>query len=323
MEIVIQNENDAWTFLERVLREGMPEGPFELVFDKWPIVEFRIKGDKFESSLTAKVMEGFIDLQKAVNRAYAKVRYDRATSSVLTDEEKYSLGIVVKVNQGSSIFQIDLQGATETFLKGVAGNMNGKQAVITVLGLALTVGSVVSYKSYLEHQRETKQIEITSFLSEQETKRMEIFAEAMTAQTAIAHAKEDTDEAFNTLLKGAKTAEFFEVGGRKVEGDVIQELVRSSRSKSNEVQLNGVCRINKVDSSKPDGFMVEVRFDDGRLFTAKLEDKFIFRRDAHRKLIQEAEWDKKPIYLKMNGKELRGEITQAVIVDVEEVPTGE
>lgn len=320
MELIINNENDAWVFLEKALKGELPEGSFELVFKDWPVVEFRIKGERFDSSLTAKVMEGFVELQKAVNRAYAKACYDKPSSAALTDDEKQALSLVVRVSQGSSIFQIDLQETAETFLKGLAGKMNGTQAVITIIGMSLTVGGVVGYKSYLENQRDLKQIETATFLSSQETERMKIFADAMEKQAILAYAKDDADEAFNTMLKGAKDADYFEIDGRKIEGTVIQDLVRSSRSRSNEVQLNGACRILKVDSSKPEGYTVEVRFEDQRTFSAKLEDKFVFRKEAHKKLIQEAEWEKKPIYLRMNGKELRGEITQATIIDVEAIP---
>jgi len=40
----------------------------------------------------------------------------------------------------------------------------------------------------------------------------------------------------------------------------------------------------------------------GLTFTAKLEDKWVYRRDANLTLLQKAEWGKEPVYLRINGK---------------------
>lgn len=315
----IKNEEDAWALLKKTIEDGISEEPFELVFENWPVLEFKLTGDKFDSSLTIKVMQSFIDLQQKLNRAYAQIKYNKPSALGLTAAEKEELEILVHVEKGSSIFQVDLQAALETFVTGVSGKMTGPEIVATVLGVGLIYGGVTCTKAYFDHQRETKQIETSTFLSEQETKRFEIFAQAMQKQPALQPAYADAEDYYNKMLKGAAEASTFEIGGQQISQEVAQELTRPTRSRAAEMQLNGLYRILKVDSSKPEGFYIGVRFEeDGRTFTAKLEDKWIFRKEANLEVLKTAEWEKQSVYLKINAKEVRGQITQASILDVGE-----
>lgn len=317
--LTISNETDAWTLLEKTIRDGMPTGPFDLVFDKWPILEFKLTGDKYDSSLTINVMKGFIDLQKNINQTYANLMYNKPNAQGLSAKEKEELEIVVKVESGSSNFQVNIQDAIETFLKGVANKMTGKEIVCAILVVSLIYGGVTVTKSYFENQIKQKQIESQSILSHEETERMKVFAEAMNQNKALIPAYERAEETYNKFLKGASEADSLQIGGQVIDRELTQALIRQTRSRSNETQLNGMYRIQKVDSSKPDAFFVGVKaVKDGCTFTAKLEDKWVFRRDEHLEELKAAEWGKKPVFLRINGKEIDGQVTQAMIVDVGE-----
>jgi hypothetical protein len=316
-DIVIENENDAWLLLEKVLKEGMPEGPFDLIFKNWPVLEFRLKGEKFDSSLTVKVMQGFVDLQKNLNSAYSQLKYNRPSAVGLSAAEREKLEIVVKVDKGSSLFKVDLQPAAEALLQGVAGKMTGTEIIITVLGVSLIAGGVICAKAYFESQRQIKQIDVVPLLSTQETERLKIFAQAVKKNEKLGIIYEDAEETYDSILRGASEADYLEIGGQKIHKDLIEDLIRQKRSRSVDVQLNGMYRILKVDSSKPEDFLVEVRSqEDGSTFTAKLEDKWVFRRETNLELLKNAEWGKAQVFLRINGKELRGNINQAVILDV-------
>lgn len=314
----ISNEAEAWALLERTLKEGLEDAPFELVFENWPSLEFKLQGAKFDSSLTVPVMQGFIDLQQKLNRAYVQMKYDKPTARNITATEKEELQIVVHVDKGSSLLSIDLNPAIETFIKGAANNMTGGDIVTTILGVALIYGGATCFKAYLNHRREIRQVDTTSYLSEQETKRMEVFADAISQQKTLAPMAEDAIEAYNSIIKGASEAETLEIGGVVINQEDIQELVREKRTPSEDAQLNGMYRIQKIDNSKPDRFMISLLSEkDGRTFTAKLEDKWVFRREANVEVLETALFERKPVYLRVNGKELRGEVKQAVILDVE------
>ncbi|WP_318557221.1 hypothetical protein [Geobacter anodireducens] len=314
---VIKSEDDAWNLLERTLKEGVPDGHIEMVFENWPVLEFKLKGDKFNSSLTVKVMKTFVDLQQKLNRAYAQMRYNRPTAGGLSAAEHKELEIVVKVDKGSTLFSVDLQPTVATLLQGVTGKMTGTEIVISVLGLGLIYGGVTFAKAYLDSRRQEKQIEIASLLSNEETKRLGIFADAVNKQENLLSACRDSEETFDSFIKGASDADYLEIGGQRIYKEALDEMVKQTRSRSTDVQLNGWYRILYVDSSKPDGFVVGVRSqENGKEFPAKLEDKWVFRMAAHLNRLQAAEWGKKPIYLRINGKEIRSGVSQATIIDV-------
>jgi hypothetical protein len=314
--LTIANENDAWALLKETLQEGMPEGPFKLDFENWPILQIKLTGENFESSLTTQVMKGLLELQANFNRAYMQLRYGEGTTKRLTDEEKKSLEIVFKIQPGSSDILVKFEAAMKTIFVEALKNMTGTQAVITVLGLGMMVASPVVINDYLENQREIKEIEATSFISQQETRRMEIFADAMTRNEELRAIKDDTDETYNTILRSSKSAETVKLGNTELDQVMAQDLVRPTRDRAIETQLNGLCRILTVNSSLESGFKVEVEFEDGRRFWAALEEGILLTREKNKQLIQTAEWGKTPIYLMMNCRDLRGDISKATIVDV-------
>lgn len=316
----ISSEADAWLLLKQAIEDKLPEGAIDIQFSGWPVLEIKLNGAPFDSSLTTKMMESFIDLQKDIYRAYANIFYNKPSGKALTDAEKNTLEIVVKVSPGSSTLKAALEKAADTFVKEAVKKMEAKHIVITVLGSLLIWSGNSCFRGHLDHQLSLKQIEAQSFSNQQDVERMKILTEAVNRQPVLVPISLDAIEGYNKILKGASRAESVEIAGKTIPKEMTEKLVRPARSNAQELQLNGECRILKVDSSKPDCYMVEVRYQDGRIFTARLEEGLVSENQRRKSLLQTAEWGKSPIYLKMNGRELRGEITQATILDVEPIP---
>lgn len=317
-ELVISNEQQAWDLLDSFVYDKLLEDISSITLVNWPVFELKLYGEKYNSSITPRLMEAFVEVQKNINRAYAKLYYGKPNSRFLSDEEKAALEIVVRVSPGSSGFQIDLQAALEKFIQGAVHKMQAKHILGASLIVGLVWGGTTSFNSYLEHERQIKQLDLQKYSQELELRRMQLLADALEKQSEIKPVVLEAGDVYNSILKGSARADRLQVAGKDITRDEIKQLVRPTRTRSNQVQLNGMCRILKVDSSKPDHFKVEVKFEDGRIFTARLEESFISTREANKKLIQEAEWGHKEIFLIMNANELRGEISQATIIDVKD-----
>lgn len=317
--VTIRSEADAWRLLKDAIEDRLPEGAIDIQFSGWPVLEIKLNGAQFDSSLTTKMMESFIDLQKDIYRAYANIFYNRPSGKTLTDIEKRSLEIIVKVSPGSSDLQAQLEKAITTFAKEAVKKMDARHITITILGVALLWTGSSSYRGYLDNQLSIRQVEAQTFSTQADIERMKILAAAADHQPVLVPATYDAVETYNKILKGAARAESVEIAGRTIPREMTEKLVRAPRSQSQEVQLNGECRILSVDSSKVDHYMVEVRYQDGSTFAARLEEGLVAENEKKKVLLQEAEWGKSPIYLKMNGRMLRGEITQATILDVEPI----
>lgn len=318
-ELVIRNEEDAWRILKDACGGKLPKQISEIKFENWPIFEIKLEGEQFNSSLNTKMMEGFIELQKNINRAYADLYHNRATGQVLTEEERKSLELTVKVTPGCSDLGTILESALKELAKGVASKVDGTQVVIMVIGCALIWGGVSAWKAYLQRQKErdisTQGAISAQFASSQETERMKILADALTKEPRLKLAKEGAEEVYNKVLKGAASADEATIAGHAIKRSELKLLVRTSRSASQVVTLNGDYRVLKVDNSNPDHFKVDLEYQDGRKFNAKLAEAF-FNTPTNKQLIQNAEWERKPIKLMVEGTELRGEITTARIIDV-------
>lgn len=319
MSFVIQNEAQAWELLRDAVGGRLDSDEFDLKFDNWPVLNIKFKGDQFNSSLTTKIMEGFIALQGDINRAYAKVKHGIPNANLLSVDEKKALEILVKVSPGSSDTSVNLQQTLETFVKEAVKTMKPIHIATIALGAGLMWAGTSCWNSYLDHQVEIKKLEIEAFADEQETERMDIMRKAIDSRHELEVVREDSVDFYNKVLKSAATAESVQITDREISQEEVKVLVKNTRTKPDEVRLDGACRVLAVNSSVATGFSVKVRhIDSGREFKAELNEDFLARKEKFKTLIQQAEWGKKPVVLNLNCREKRGEITQATIIGVEE-----
>lgn len=327
MEVVttinIFEESDAWKLLEDAVTGVLPSGSLCINIGDWPEFSIRLEGSKFNSSLTTKMMETLIDLQKNIYHSYAKLHYDDA-SKRLTDEEKQKLELIIQVLPGSTDLKAKLNEIANTFVQGAINKMDAKHFVIISTVAILSYAGTTMFKSYVNVQGEAKNIEAKIALSKEETRRMEVLRDAIKDVSHVSSMKADAEEFYNKVLKSSASADKLHVAGQTISKNQINQLTRGSRSTAQEVCLNGTYRILKVDSSKPGVFKVELADDLGKRFPAVLDESVLITKEQNRKLLQDAEWQKKPIALMVDGTELRGEITTAKILDVVErySPTG-
>jgi hypothetical protein len=310
----IRSEEDAWALLKEACGDGLSE-EFSLNFEKWPVLEIKFEGDQFNSNISAKMMQGFIELQNNVNRIYAKLLYNQPSVRHLTDEDKYKVEVLVQVLPGSSGYKVDLQQILEKFVEGVAGKVTGKQVVILAIAGGLMWTSHSAWKSYLQHQKDVRNIEAQQFAGSQETEKMRILASAMKQEPHVVTVKVDAEEMYNTMLKAASKSQQAHLPGATIKGSEAKQLVRAKRTPSTEVRLDGRYRVVKIDNSKADHFEVRVT-NDQITFTARLDQSVILTKEQNKKYLEEALWTRQPLNLMIQGTQVRDEISQATILDV-------
>lgn len=317
--LTIGSEDDAWDTLKSAIKGNLELDHLDFEFTDWPVLNIKLKGEKFQASITPKVMEGFIALQKDIYRAFAKLRYNDANHR-LTNEEKESLEIIVKVEQGSSDLFASLKGAIEVFAKEAANKMESKHIVTVVLGAALMWTSHAAWNSYLDQQVKIKSMDVQTYSSTQETERMKVLRDIVKDKPVLQVVQENSEETYDKILRTAVSADSIQIGSEVIKKEEVKQLIKSTRKAPVETRLDGACQIRKVDSSKLGVFVVEVTFlPDGRVFKAEVKEEFLATRDKFKGLIRDAEWEKKPVKLTMNCREKNGEVVDAVILDVEKI----
>lgn len=299
----------------------LADRPYVLEFENWPVLTLRFVGEGYNSTITPQIAEALIELQHAMNRSYARLVRHAASANVLTKEERKAIEFKAKVDEGSSLITVDLGEYAQTLTTALVGKMTGTELVITILGLAITGGALVAYKSFLAARSEDKKIDQatqqTMKLSEQETQRMQILANALTQRPALQAAHEDFDNVRHDILKSVGDASQLEVQGIGLSQEQAKKIASTPRSKPEDVQLNGTYRIVKLDWSKEDEVRISL-FSLGATqleFTASMRAHNLTEQNIEK--LKACEWERKPIHLSINATVLRGSVTTATIVGVE------
>ncbi|WP_298431358.1 hypothetical protein [Ottowia sp.] len=318
--LLVRSEDEAFALLQRALAEEFSDSNVRLDFDGWPTIAIRLIGEGYDSTITAPMAEGLVDLQRAMNRAYARLVKGATSAATLTNEERSSIQFKAKVDEGSSLITVDLSNFAQTIGVASIGKMSSTQLVITVLGLAAVAGGTLAYRWFLKARSEDKKVEQQTkeriALSVQETQRHQILAQALSARPELKHVSEDFDDARTEILKGIADAKSVEVQGVTLTNSDARAIASTPRQKAEDVRLDGVYYIHRIDWSRPDQARLTLIGQDAitREFPATLNTQDL---TAQRKtILQSAEWGRQPLQLKINGTELRGEITTAHIVGV-------
>lgn len=311
-ELIIRNEEEAWQALEKAISGDVFPNGMRLRFEGWPSFELNIKGKDWHSTVPTRVMPALLDVQRDLNRAYASIQYDEPNLRRLREEERDDLEIVVEVKKGSSDYNADLWEQFTRLAEAAVTRMNGTEAVIAVIGVALTIMAPVMFKAWLNARSKEKDASIRVELSREETERMRIITAAMQRQPIIAVAREDAEATSNKLLKANKPGDTMEIAGVSVTSEEARELVQPERERAQTVEIDGVFSILGNRTDKGDGFRVTLRRDSDQLtFNA---DVPIELDHAQQQIIQNAEWSKSKVRLSVEAEMLRESITRAVVV---------
>lgn len=326
-ELTIRNESDAFEVIQEYLDNGQLKGSATVKLSGWPKLQVRLVGEQFDATITPPVMKSFLELQALIYRSYAIAQYDTDDTRRLSAEEKDALEIQVKVEEGSSIFEVDFQAVLEKFAEKAAETMPPELVVITVVGLGVLWAGKASYSAYLNYRKEVRLAEVKSeeqrnmlavfeHSSKEETKRVELLTRLMIREPTLQAVARETHDTQTEMLKGFATAEEATVSGITTPAEVTQELLVNARRKAVERRLDGFYRVIRVDSSNPEAFKVKIRrHRSAAEFEALVEDTTL---DAEKKeVLQYAEWERTTVYLNINAKVLDETIKNAVILGVE------
>lgn len=154
--ITINSLDDVVLTLQDLLQSSDTESSYRISLQNLPDFKLYLKGDKFDNSITPSIMQGIIELQKCIYRAYMLARYGNDSLKPLSNYERNALELKVVVNPGSADVFIKL---LETFDKmfGLMDGMESRRKFIIILTvLAVIAGGVgwLYFDSYLGHQAE-------------------------------------------------------------------------------------------------------------------------------------------------------------------------
>lgn len=321
-DLVIKSEEDAYRVLELASKDQLP--PYgSLIFDGWPTLSIYLKGAKFKQSITPTVMRGLLEFQKGIYQSFAVARYDLQTKR-LTEEEKKSLEIRVDVKDGSSDYGINFQEIALNLTQQLGGKMDQTHLAITVISIAVLYFGTSAIKTFLDNRKEVrikeisdetqrKTLETLQYANEQETQRAKILSNIIQKNPSISDIDRLATDAHTELVKTLAAGDTGSILGVVVSPEAAESLTRNARRKSNEVRLDGIYRLIKLDWSDLNKFKVKViGVENGLQLDAEVQDDSLTGK--YKEALREAEWARSPVKLKINAKLLGEDEYRDVVV---------
>lgn len=322
-EIIITDEATAFNAIQTALQDGFAGQSVNLKFKNWPILEIVLKGEEYNSNITSDMASALVQLQTSMNRTYALLAHGQNSSAHLTDDERHDIQFKASVKPGSSLIQVDLGEYAEKLVTATIGKMTPEQLIITVVSISVIAASVVAYKAYLKTTTENKKISelgrTAIAMSEQETARQKILADALTSNKNLVTISRNFDDAKNQIIKGTSDADSLTVNAVLIDQETAKLAVTKTREAAVDIQLNGSYFVTETNLKKSDEIRLGLRrAQDGKEFVASFYDNSLDK--VQITLLQEAEWGRSTVFLSINATELRGQITSAKVVSVTAQP---
>lgn len=327
--ITIDSKEAAIETLRGAIKAYAGSQEFDSIkFEGWPKLTIHLTGRDFHQTITTSVMKRLIDLQSQLNQAYCLIVNGNSSTSNMTLDERAMLELVVSVDGGSSLFNVDLEETLNRIVTEGVKKMSGAQIASVILGVAVIFGTEAGISSFLDDRKEIRMAEIKaeeqkdllSTMSSINQDQQETYREAVGAiRQAYSERSEDilelASETMNTLVKVATVSETADIQGVPVSQEQASLLVASKRAVAEEIRLDNAYYVDKADFTDPDGFSLRIRREgDDFQLSADLQEGTLNR--ITRSIVSKAMIDKEPIDLQINAKRSKGEIRGAVIVDI-------
>ena len=326
-ECIIRSEEDAWALLELVSDESFEDKEVIPEFEGWPDLTFKYWRDGENRTLTAPMMEGLLDVQEAIYRAFLLVEQDTSNLRFLSDRQRETYELPFKIKSGSTEAKPDWNQIFKEFAQSAAKNMSGKQVTIVILAAVLTYGGSSAWAEYLDHKSQVAQAEASNRQVEQaleayrasdeaDLRRMELLRDIAASDRTTEALIETSEDAKDGIVRSAKRVDSTKVAGVEIPPGVAKRLARAPKAEIHNERTSSNFLILRNDATVDSGFRVRLRnLDTDEEFFATLRDRTIAPQD--REIIQQAEWEKIPIRATVAIQRRRGEIVRAQIITAE------
>ena len=304
----IHNEEDLFEAIQLVEIGKWPDDLLPLFVD-WPRYEITFRGEDFDGGVPTRIMPALLELQRTINRAYARNVY--GVERRLAEEDRRRTELIVRLESGSTTFWSNLAPG----LNAALGNMTGPQAVMTILGVAaIAVGGYV-WIAHINAETSRREIDHRVALSEQETERLGIVASLAERNSEIASYLDDMYRTQDEFLRRLRDQDELVIRGEQlVNGEVAKQIARPHRHERVEDRLDSVFIILSVDSGRVrDGFRVLVRDTKTREELRVLIPKGTLPPEQIEAL-QSGEWEKTPLRMNINIERRGNKVLKATLV---------
>lgn len=233
--MIIESEEQAVALVKKALAGEYDDSVVELSFEGWPKMELRIRGERYHSTITPSMMRALLELQTELNRVYAETIYGKSIRE-LTPEERKSLEIVYKVEDGCTKIETDLGRFLLHLADAGVEKMTGGEIVITILGVALIFAGASSFRSHGRHKEKVLEEERKA---QAERNRHELEMQMIAANKNLGHVKSGLEQSFTGVLRSVQDADSISSGDVTLTKSQVEDIIRPERNATRVVRMDG------------------------------------------------------------------------------------
>lgn len=320
----IRTDEDAWQALRDFASSSVALNDTRIQFDNFPNITLKYSGVNFDAAIPVRVMEAMRVVQSEMFRIYALVVYEDESYN-LSPEERDSLELFFKVSAGSSdLTPKNLIEVLNKIVEKAAAKMEGRHYVIVALIAAATYGTTIindsiqlaeTERSRIGSQAEIEMAQIQAAIQRDaaENERLRLMNQVILQSVPAKKAAESAERVNESIVKSVKREESVTLADKTVVTEKIAKEMypRSKRRSAQEIRMDGVYVIERVDKKGDDLRIEFLTPDRSRRFVANANELPQEQQEVlFRSINSEAR-------LEINAKDLEGDIKDVVILKVE------
>ncbi len=224
-------------------------------FKGWPVLDIKLSGEDYESSLNSGQMSALVDLKDVFGRAYSVVAHGAYDMRRLRANEDEQLQFTTKVKKGSSILETDFTPLVKAFSNAVGSNP--ELALIAALALGLTLVSRPVILKHYENRAKQLEIEDKKLLLASirpqpgDKEKLELLDKAVAKLTAVypqfSQVVPDARSAFWRFASSSVDADSLTIDGLVLSQDDLELLAnKRSRRIGDKETIHEVCTVKYV-----------------------------------------------------------------------------
>lgn len=222
--VVVDSPESFLMALDRIdlLGDSLP------LFDGWPKFNVKVEGDRYNGTLTPKLMAGLIEFQDQLLRTYAEIRYGSSSIGKLSAADKADLEIVLAITKGSTDGQGPLDGALNKIISALPMNkMSGGNVTALLIIAVLCVAGYMVFSGW--NQADLEKAKIASAERQSHTQAMLIgkLADALASKSLPPEAvtiKDRAAEGYRAIVVGAPDATSMDIQGQHFNADELEKI---------------------------------------------------------------------------------------------------
>lgn len=315
IEFEIRGDEDLFRVIERIRTEAWQDED-QIIFVDWPRYKITIVGERFGGGVPTRIMPALLDLQRSIDRTYAKNMY--GVEKPLTQEDRKKTEIIVHLKSGSTTFESEMSSIFNAMVSAV-GNMSGTESLIAILGFAAMFATSSVFKAHINASAQKHKIGHRAKMNEEENERYRVLSELVSQNAQMAKSLADVNAAQTALIKRLHEKDSILMNGEEiVTGEIGKIITRPERPPRVEEIIDSDFTILSVDSGHiRDGFRLRVReigSEVGSKQSLKISIPGGTLPPEQIADLQNGEWRKTPIRMQINTVRIGNRILTATLI---------